>query len=130
MPVRHDLEMPIWRGDIFSFPLCFFEGEETLDEFGDPVDPPAMSIEDRTIVFTLKKSPHDADEDAALYYSFRVPVPDVVGALGQHTIILQPSQTQELDLFCYTYQVQLITPALPEDSVVTYIWGKAPVRDS
>lgn len=118
MPARKDLSEPIWVGDTFDFPVRFLtEGAR-------------KPLGGKTVVFMLKRSPHDADDKALLTYTAVISPGDPLGDVGDHVIRLQPSETAPLPLGLLSYQVQLITPGSPEDEVTTYLWGRACCKDS
>lgn len=118
MPARKDLAEPIWVGNSFAFPLRFLE------------EGVVKSLEGRTLTFMIKRSPSDPDDQAILTYVAVIPVGDPDGINGDHIILLQPSETSQLSPGILSFQVVLVTPAAPEDLVVTYLWGRACIKDS
>lgn len=118
MPAQLDIDVPLWRGDTVFIP---FE----LTTAGTPIN-----LQGVTIVFSLKLDPTVSDEQAEFLYTKAVPADDADGLAGRHVVRIERDQLLHLELAPHTYQFKVIYPGEPDDTEITYVWGKILVRDS
>lgn len=112
MPTRHTLSEQM-VGDTLKIPLTFTNGTTHLP----------VAKDNCTVTMTVKEDPADADVDAVFQHSVVVPENDPDALNGIIDFKVPASKTSGIEPGQYFYDIQIVTPDVPEDTVETILYG-------
>ena len=118
MSVRVNLVTHISIGRSFSVPLLF-QSEGAVD----PID-------GKRVILSIKYAHEDPDSEALLIKEFIIPAADPEGLQGRLAMVLTPAETAVFPIGTFAYEVVLVTPGVPDDEIIPYIWGSVCCREA